>query len=119
MRPVLQNHPTFKQWGIFLYFGVDRQGYYIHALFFCSGGILWYYLFLKSGYIPQALVIWGLVAVGLLLIPAVSQVYDRHFTHPIMVVGILYLPFEAVLGLWQIMGDSISLQSLLCVPEWI
>jgi len=92
----------FQTLGDFLYYGVDRQGYHIHTLFFCLGGILWYYLFLKSGYIPQALAIWGLVAVSLLLIPALLQVYDRHSTHPIMVVGILYLPFELVLGLWLI-----------------
>jgi hypothetical protein len=92
----------FQTLGDFLYFGVDRQGFRIHTLFFCLGGILWYYLFLKSGYIPQALAIWGLVAVSLLLIPALLQVYDRHSTHPIMVVGILYLPFELVLGLWLI-----------------
>jgi hypothetical protein len=53
-------------------------------------------------YFGQALAIWGLVAVSLLLIPALLQVYDRHSTHPIMVVGILYLPFELVLGLWLI-----------------
>ncbi|NIM96025.1 MAG: DUF4386 family protein [Anaerolineales bacterium] len=92
----------FQTLGDFLYHGVDRQGYHIHNLFFCLGGILWYYLFLKSGYIPQALSIWGLIAVSLLLIPVLLQVYDRDFTHPIMAVGIFYLPFELVLGVWLI-----------------
>jgi hypothetical protein len=92
----------FQTLGDFLYYGVDRQGYHIHNLFFCLGGILWYYLFLKSGYIPQALSIWGLVAVSLLLIPVLLQLYDRDFTHPIMAVGLLYLPFELVLGVWLI-----------------
>ncbi len=90
----------FQTLGDFLYYGVDRQGFHIHNLFFCLGGILWYYLFLKSGYIPQALSLWGLVAVSLLLIPVLLQLYDRNSTHPVMVVGLLYLPFELVLGIW-------------------
>ena len=90
----------FQTLGDFLYYGVDRQGYHIHNLFFCLGGILWYSLFLKSGYIPQALSLWGLVAISLLLIPVLMQLYARNSTHPVMAVGILYLPFELVLGLW-------------------
>ena len=92
----------FQTLGDFLYYGVDRQGYQIHNLFFCLGGILWYSLFLKSGYIPQALSLWGLVAISLLLIPVLMQLYARNSTHPVMAVGILYLPFELVLGLWLI-----------------
>jgi len=92
----------FLTLGDFLYYGVDRQGDRIHNLFFCLGGILWYFLFLRSGYIPQALAIWGLAAVSLLLIPVLFQLYDRDFTHPVMAVGLLYLPFELVLGVWLI-----------------
>ena len=92
----------FQTLGDFLYHGVDRQGDTIHALFFCLGGILWYYLFLKSGFIPQALSLWGLVAVSLLLIPVLLQLYDRDFTHPVMAVGLAYLPFELVLAVWLI-----------------
>ncbi len=95
--------PSYLQaLGDFLYHGVDRQGYHIHNLFFCLGGILWYYLFLKSGYIPQALSLWGLVAVSLLLIPVLLQIYYRDSTHPLMVVGLPYLPFELFLGVWLI-----------------
>ena len=92
----------FQALGAFLYHSVDRQGYQLHNLFFCLGGILWYYLFLKSGYIPQALSLWGLVAVSLLLIPVLLQLYDRDFSHPVMAVGLLYLPFELFLGIWLI-----------------
>ena len=92
----------FQTLGDFLYYGVDRQGYQIHNMFFCLGGILWYSLFLKSGYIPQALSLWGLGAISLLLIPVLMQLYARNSTHPVMAVGILYLPFELVLGLWLI-----------------
>ena len=97
--------PSYLQaLGDVLYHGVDRQGYHIHNLFFCLGGILWYYLFLRSGYIPQALSLWGLVAVSLLLIPVLLQIYYRDFTHPVMVVGLAYLPFELFLGIWLIVA---------------
>ena len=92
----------FQTLGDFLYYGVDRQGDRIHNLFFCLGGILWYYLLLISGGIPQALSLWGLVAVSLLLIPVLLLLYDRDFSHPVMAVGLLNLPFELVLGLWLI-----------------
>ena len=92
----------FQTLGDFLQYGVDRQGDHIHNLFFCLGGILWYYLFLQSEYIPQALSLWGLVAVSLLLIPVLLQLNNRNFTHPIMAVGLLYVPFELALGIWLI-----------------
>ena len=60
--------PHFQTLADFLYHDVDRRGYDIHILFFCLGGILWYFLFYDSGYIPQALSVWGLAAVSLLTV---------------------------------------------------
>ena len=45
----------FQTLGDFLYHGVDRRGYDIHMLFFCLGGILWYYLLYISNSIPRTL----------------------------------------------------------------
>jgi hypothetical protein len=70
----------FQSLGDFLYYGVDRRGYDIHLLFFCLGGILWYYLLDRSGYIPQVLSVWGLAAICL-----------RRINWPI----ILLLPFAS------------------------
>lgn len=92
----------FQVLGDFLYHGVDRLGYLVHMLFFCVGAILWYYLLLRSGAIPRALSIWGLVAVSLLIIPTVLQLYDRNLTAT-MVLGLPYAPYEAVLGLWLVL----------------
>jgi hypothetical protein len=91
----------FQALGDFLYHGVDRLGYLVHMLFFCAGGILWYYVLLSSGAIPRALSIWGLVAVSLLIIPTVLQLYDRNLTAA-MVLGLPYAPYEVVLGLWLV-----------------
>ena len=93
----------FQTLGDFLYYGVDRRGYDIHMLFFCLGGILWYYLLYISNYIPRALALWGLIAVCLLLIPMLFQLYDRNFLPAAGILALPYLPFEVVLGLWLIL----------------
>jgi hypothetical protein len=93
----------FQTLGDFLYYGVDRQGYDIHMLFFCLGGILWYYLLYISRCIPRVLSVWGLVAICLLTIPVLWVLYDRNsdFT-PVMILGLPYAPYELVLGVWLI-----------------
>jgi hypothetical protein len=91
----------FQTMGDFLYYGVDRRGYDIHMLFFCFGGILWYYLLVASRCIPRALSIWGLVAVCLLTIPVLLVLYNRKLTAA-LILGLPYAPFELVLGIWLI-----------------
>lgn len=94
--------PSYLQTlGDFLYNGLDRLGYDIHMLFFCLGGILWYVLLYSSRLVPRPLAAWGMVAVGLLLIPILIALYARRST-PLMVLGLPYAPFELVLGLWLI-----------------
>jgi hypothetical protein len=85
--------------GDFLYHGLDRLGYDIHMLFFCAGGILWYYLLDRSRLVPRPLAIWGLVAICLVTLPTVLVLYTRR-SSPLMVLGLPYAPFELVLGVW-------------------
>ena len=89
----------FQTLGRFLYHDVDRLGYLVHMLFFCVGGILWYTLLLASGAVPKALSIWGVVAIALLTIPSLLELYDRSLTQA-MILGLPYAPYEVVLGLW-------------------
>jgi hypothetical protein len=91
----------FQTLGHFLYRGVDRRGYDIHMLFFCLGGILWYYLLYSSRCIPRPLSVWGLAAVSLLTIPVLLVLCGRDST-PLMVLGLPYAPYELFLGLWLI-----------------
>jgi hypothetical protein len=93
---------SFQTLGNFLYHGVDRRGYDIHMLFFCVGGILWYYLFFSARVIPLWLSIWGFAAVFLLTIPVLMVLYDRDLTLS-MVLGLPYAPYELVLGAWLIL----------------
>lgn len=92
----------FQTLGDFLYYGVDRQGYDIHMLFWCLGFILWSYLFYISRYIPRVLSVWGLAAACLLAIPVLLVLYDRDFFPPAMILALPWLPYELVLGLWLI-----------------
>lgn len=91
----------FQTLGDFLYYGVDRGGYVIHNLFFGLGAFLWYTLFLRSGTIPQALSIWGLLAIGLLTIAVLLVLYNRDFER-VMILALPYAPYELVLGVWLI-----------------
>jgi hypothetical protein len=94
--------PLFRLLGDFLYSGVDRRGYDIHLLFFGLGGILWYYLLYVSGSIPQAISMWGLVAVILLTITVLLKLYDSEFLPAVQILALPYAPFELVLGIWLI-----------------
>ena len=94
--------PSYLQTlGEFLYQGVDRLGYDIHMLFFCLGGILWYFLLYSSRLVPRPLALWGLIAICLLTIPVLLMLYTRRST-PLMILGLPYAPFELVLGIWLI-----------------
>jgi hypothetical protein len=89
----------FQTLGDFLYYGVDRQGWTMHMLFFCLGGILWYSLFHRSRYIPRVLSAWGVAAVSLVLINVLVVLYDRD-VELIMIMLAPYLLFEALIGPW-------------------
>jgi len=89
----------FQTLGDFLYYGVDRQGWAIHMLFFCLGGMLWYYLFLRTKAVPRVLSVWGLAAVSLVSINVLLVLYDRDL-ELVMIMLAPYLVFEALIGPW-------------------
>ena len=89
----------FQTLGDFLYYGVDRQGWALHMLFFCLGGILWYYLFYRTKAIPRVLSAWGLAAVSLVTINVLLVLYDRDL-ELVMIMLAPYLVFEALIGPW-------------------
>jgi len=83
----------YQTLGDFLYSGVDRRGYDIQMLFMGVGLILWSYLLYISKLIPHGLAVWGLVAIILLLISALLQLYDRDFFRPAMILALPYAPY--------------------------
>jgi len=99
--------PSYYQTlGDFLYYGVDRLGYDIHMLFYCLGGILWFYLFYRSRYIPRVLSVLGLAIESLALIGMVLVLFavsdNMLFFYPIIVL-------ELAIGLWlMVKGIRVS-----------
>jgi hypothetical protein len=65
--------------------------------FYCVGGLLWYYLFYRSNYIPRVISLFGLAAVLLGLGSAAFQLLG--YEVPIL-LSIPLLPFELSIGAW-------------------
>jgi len=89
----------YQTLGDFLYYGLDRQGLGLHMFFYCLGGILWYYLFYKSKYVPRVISLYGLIAASVALVGNVFQLlgYDVSI---FAALPLLLLPFELAIGFW-------------------
>jgi hypothetical protein len=88
----------YQTLGQFLYGGLYTYGYSIvHMWFYCIGGILWYFLFWRSRYIPRAISLFGLAAVSLAFVGVIFQFFG--YDVPI-VVALPLLPFELTIGTW-------------------
>jgi hypothetical protein len=84
---------------------MDFVGSTLHMLAFCLGGILFYYLLYKSGIVPRALSLWGLVTVVPLLIATLLAIFDYEVP---FFVALPYVPFEFVIGIWLTVKGSNS-----------
>ena len=76
---------------------MDFVGSTLHMLAFCPGGIIFYYLLYKSGVVPRALSLWGLITVLPCLIGTLLVVFG--YEAPAFLY-VLYMPFELVIGVW-------------------
>ena len=90
----------YQSMGDFLYNGVYQTGMMIHMWFYCMGGILWYYMFYTSRFVPRAISVFGIfsVAVGIVGLFAELAGADAE-----MVFFILILPFELAIGFWLVL----------------
>jgi hypothetical protein len=68
-------------------------------LFYCLGGVLWFYLFLVSRYIPRVLSVLGIVIESVALIGIILLLFDVNatmfFFYPVAAL-------ELVVGLWLV-----------------
>ena len=90
----------YQSIGGFLYDGVYHGGMTIHMWFYCTGGVLWYYMFFKSRFIPRVISLWGVLAVLAGTVGVLSELSG--FDVPIYVY-IPLLPFEITIGLWLVL----------------
>jgi hypothetical protein len=96
---VALGHPDNLQTLGNLLYDSANFGDFLHMLPFAFGAILFYSLFLKSGYIPRALSLFGLAAASLALIGTLFVLLGYNVP---LVVFIPNLPFELTIGVWLI-----------------
>lgn len=94
---VLEGHPAYLQTLGKLAYESQEITYSLNMVFFTLGGTLFYYLLFKSGYVPKALAIFGLIAAPLAL---VGELFGLFGISVPMIVFIPNLPFELAIGLW-------------------
>lgn len=84
--------------GQFLYHGLHGYGFSgVHMWFYCIGGVLWYFLFYRSGYIPRLIPLYGMAAAAL----AFAAVLMGYFGYDAPLwMSIPLLPFELTIGCW-------------------
>ena len=82
-----------------LFYEAADFGDWLHMFPFALGAILFYYLFFKSGLVPRALSIFGLLAASLALVGTALVLLG--YDVPVFVVA-LNFPFEIGIGIWLI-----------------
>ncbi|MGY5865808.1 MAG: DUF4386 domain-containing protein [Candidatus Thorarchaeota archaeon] len=89
-----------------LFYSFKEFAFAIHMLFFALGGVLWYYLFYRSEYIPRALALWGLIFIAIMPIDIFLVLLGFGLESILRLIALLplivYLPFEGVMGIWFI-----------------
>jgi hypothetical protein len=79
----------------------SASGTYIAAIFFCVGSTIFFYLFLRSGYIPKVLAGWGVFASVLYMLAfGVSLIAPQASGILIAIGSIPILMAELSTGLW-------------------
>ena len=94
---VIEGHPAYLQTLGNLAFESQEVAYSLSMVFFTLGGTLFYYLLFKSGYVPRALAIFGLIAAPLAFIGTLGELFGMSVP---LVVFLPNLPFELTIGLW-------------------
>ncbi|MBI9046060.1 MAG: DUF4386 domain-containing protein [Anaerolineaceae bacterium] len=94
---VTAGHPAYLQSLGKLFYKLQDFGYFLHMLPYTFGATLFYFLFYKSGFLPRALIILGLIAASLAFI---GSLFDHlSFVVP-MFIFLPNLPFDLGIGVW-------------------
>jgi hypothetical protein len=94
---VIAGYPAYLDTLGNLFYESAEFGDWLHMLPFALGATLFYYLFFKSGYIPRALSLWGLIAAPLAFIGTLFGLLGYDVP---LVVFLPNLPLELGIGLW-------------------
>jgi len=80
-----------------LFYELMQFSYDVQMVFYCIGGVLFYYLFLKSKSVPKVLPIWGIIVASVGFVGEVFTVFGYDVP---LYVFLPILPFELVIGVW-------------------
>jgi hypothetical protein len=80
-----------------LFYDLMHFAYDVQMVFYCTGGILFYYLFLKSRYVPRGLSLWGIIVASLGFIGELFAIFGYDVP---LYVFLPILPFELTIGIW-------------------
>jgi len=94
---------TYQTLGSFFYHVLDRQGNDIHMLFYCLGGILWFYLFYRSRAIPRVISALGIAIESVALIGMVLLLFGASAS---MIVFYPIILLELAVGLWLLIKGA-------------
>lgn len=82
-----------------LYYDLMNFSYDVQMVFYCIGGILFYYLFFRSNFVPKALALFGIIVASVGLIGELLAIFGNDV--PIYVF-LPILPFELAIGVWLV-----------------
>jgi len=82
-----------------LFYELMQFSYDVQMVFYCIGGILFYYLFLKSKYVPKAISIFGIIVASVGFIGELFAIFGYNVP---LYVFLPILPFELAIGVWLI-----------------
>ena len=80
-----------------LFYKLMHFSYDVQMVFYCTGGILFYYLFLKSKYVPKVIPIYGIIVASVGFIGELFAIFGHDVP---LYVFIPILPFELAIGVW-------------------
>ena len=96
---VVAGHPDYLQTLGTLFLEIHEFAFStVLMFFFAFGATLFYYLFYRSGYLPQGLALFGFLIALLSSIGILFVLFD--ISVPLFYILILHLPFELGTGLW-------------------
>jgi hypothetical protein len=80
-----------------LFYKLMHFSYDVQMVFYCIGGILFYYLILKSKYVPKVLPLFGIIVASLGFIGELFAIFGYDVP---LYVFLPILPFELAIGVW-------------------
>jgi hypothetical protein len=88
-----------------LFYKLMHFSYDVQMVFYCTGGVVFYYLFYKSRYVPRILSLYGIAVACLGFAGEVAAIFGNNVP---LYVFLPILPFELAIGIWLMVKGTRS-----------